>query len=156
MKQLTALALSLVAYLGLPATTERPISDHPLAWMAGHWSGQGLGGTVDESWMPSAGGAMLGTFRLIQDGEVKFYELMTIENRPSGLVMSLKHFDPDLTSWEAKDEARVWPGEMLEDGVMRFGPVEYQRNKENGMVVRVEVTKGTETSQQVLTYTRHG
>ena len=42
-----------------------------LAWLAGHWRGEGLSGTTEELWLPAEGGAMLGTFRLVVGGAVR-------------------------------------------------------------------------------------
>jgi len=114
----------------------------------------GFDGEVEETWLPSAGGAMLGTFRLIAKERVSFYELMTIEDRLDGPVMLLKHFDPDLSSWEEKHETNVWPGEPVEDGFARFGPVEYERTGEDSLTTRVEVENGGEITRHELTFRR--
>ena len=45
-------------------------------WLAGHWRGEGLGGQCEEIWSAPAAGTMVGSFRLMKDGEVSFYELM--------------------------------------------------------------------------------
>jgi hypothetical protein len=71
-------------------------------WIVGHWTGTGLGGTSDEMWMPPAGGAMLGSFRQLQDGKVVFYEILTLAERDGTVVLRLKHFNGDLTGWEEK------------------------------------------------------
>jgi hypothetical protein len=73
-----------------------------LAWLAGRWIGEGLGGTMDEVWSEPAGGAMVGYFRLVRDGKPVFYEIMTLLESENSVEMRLKHVNPDMTGWEEK------------------------------------------------------
>ena len=75
-----------------------------MAWLAGSWSGEGLGGVSEEVWGPPAGGVMVGTYRLIKKGKPVFYEMCWMLETEGTLVLRLKHFDPDLTGWEEKDK----------------------------------------------------
>lgn len=74
-----------------------------MAWLAGTWEGEGLGGTFDEVWTSPAGGAMAGFFRLVRDGKPVFYELLTVLEHEGSLEMRLKHANPDMTGWEEKN-----------------------------------------------------
>lgn len=71
------------------------------AWLAGHWTGDGFGGTSQEIWSPpSADGTMMGMYRHHQaDGSLNFYEFMTLDSTG----MKIKHFHPNLEGWEEKD-----------------------------------------------------
>ena len=80
---------------------EAQISD--LAWLAGRWEGEGLGGTMDEVWSEPAGGAMVGYFRLVRDGKAVFYEILTLLESENSVEMRLKHVNPDMTGWEEKN-----------------------------------------------------
>ena len=73
-----------------------------LAWLAGRWTGEGLGGRIDEVWSEPDGGAMVGYFRLIKDGKPVFYEILTILEVEGSVEMRLKHVNPDMTGWEEK------------------------------------------------------
>lgn len=89
--------------LKLPADGVRPqarIGD--LVWLQGRWEGEGLGGTMEEVWSAPAGGAMVGYFRLVRNGEPTFYELMTLLEIDGSVEMRLKHVSPDMTGWEEK------------------------------------------------------
>ena len=74
-------------------------------WLAGRWVGEGLGGKVEETWAPAAGGQMIGHFQLVKDGKPVFYEIMLLDSQPGGLRLRVKHFNPDFTAWEDK---AVW------------------------------------------------
>lgn len=123
-----------------PATAEE--EEAPLAWLVGRWLGEGLGGQVEETWLPPLGGVMLGTFRLIRDGRPDFYELMTIRVDDGEPVMALKHFHPDLAGWEEKDERLLWPAHLHEEDEVGFGPVHYERLTEDSLRVTVELGEG--------------
>lgn len=74
-----------------------------LAWLAGQWEGEGLGGAVDEVWSAPAGGAMVGYFRLVVGNKPVFYEIMTLLEAEGSVEMRLKHVHPDMKGWEEKD-----------------------------------------------------
>jgi hypothetical protein len=102
---------------GAPATLES------ISWLAGHWQGEALGGKTEEIWSPAEGGSMMGMFRLLVGEKVQFYELMSITEEDSSLVLRIKHFNHDLTGWEEKDEreefhlVRVTPQKLFFDGI---------------------------------------
>ncbi len=97
-----------------PATLAR------MKWLQGRWTGEALGGEVEEVWGPAHGGAMLGTFRLVRDGKPVFYEFMTLVEEEGSLVMRLKHFNPDLTGWEEKDQSEEFRLVAIEDDAVHF------------------------------------
>lgn len=76
-----------------------------LSWLVGHWKGEALGGVTEEIWSPAMEGAMMGSFRLVSKGVIKFYELMTITEEDNSLILRIKHFDSQLKGWEEKDES---------------------------------------------------
>jgi len=63
---------------------------------------------------------MMGTFRLMKDDEVQFYEFMVLTREAEGIVMKIKHFTPKLVGWEEKDEAVRFDLEDLEPDRARF------------------------------------
>lgn len=75
-----------------------------MAWLAGSWTGKGLGGISEEMWSKPAGGSMMGTYRLIKDGKPVFYEMCWIVEQGDTILFRLKHFNADLTGWEEKDK----------------------------------------------------
>lgn len=75
-----------------------------MEWLAGAWTGEGLGGISEEMWSKPAGGAMVGTYRLIKEGKPVFYEMCWIVENEGTITLRLKHFNPDLTGWEEKDK----------------------------------------------------
>ena len=75
-----------------------------VAWIAGHWRGEALGGIVEEVWTPPLGDSMMASFKLTVNGQVKFYELETISRQGETLILKLKHFSSNLHGWEEKEE----------------------------------------------------
>ena len=91
--------------LRLPADAPRPkASVADLAWLAGRWTGEGLGGRIEETWSAPDAGSMVGYFRLVKDDKPVFYEIMTILEVDGSLQMRLKHVNPDMTGWEEKND----------------------------------------------------
>ncbi|HVT13126.1 MAG TPA: DUF6265 family protein [Fimbriimonadaceae bacterium] len=76
-----------------------------VAWFEGHWSGERNGEPVEEYWSAPAAASMMGMFRWIRDGAVRFFEILTVEESGEGLVLRVKHFHPGLKGWEEKDES---------------------------------------------------
>lgn len=80
-----------------------------VAWLTGRWSGEGLGSIAEETWLPPAGDAMAGVFRLVGEDGVQFYEVVTVREVAGSLLLQLKHFGPDLVGWEESDETVDFP-----------------------------------------------
>lgn len=71
------------------------------SWLVGSWTGDGFGGISHETWAEPVNGTMMGMYRHINaDGDLVFYEFLLLDE--TGL--RLKHFHPDLTGWEEKDD----------------------------------------------------
>jgi hypothetical protein len=91
-----------------------------MRWLAGHWTGEALGGVSEEIWSPPGGGSMMGMYRLIKDGKPMFYELLTIVEEQGSLILRLKHFHADLKGWEEKDKTVEFPLVAVRDGAVHF------------------------------------
>ena len=127
-----------------------------VAWLTGYWIGEGLGGEVEDVWLPPKAGVLLGAFRLHRtDGKPGFYELFAIEEVDDTLQFVVKHFNPDWVGWEEKDKAlrirlsRIAPGEFA------FGRIVFQRAGPDGLVVKLGIReKSGEVRHETLTYRR--
>jgi hypothetical protein len=110
-----------------PATLDQ------VAWLAGHWVGEGLGGASEELWSPPAGGAMMGTYRLLKDGAPVFYEFLLLVEEHGTLILKLKHFGPDLTGWEEKADFVDFPLVAIEGDAVHFDGLTYERQADGSM-----------------------
>lgn len=122
--------------LKLSADTLRPparIED--LGWIAGHWSGEALGGWSEEIWSEPVAGSMLGMFRLIREERPVFYELMTLAEDRGSLVLRVKHFDPDLVGWEEKTETVDFNLVALNKDSAFFNGLTFQKSKKDELVI---------------------
>jgi len=130
---------------------ERPKATvEELAWIAGHWRGPGLGGTAEEVWTEPAGGAMLGMFRSLgPDGEVRFYELFTLaEDDDGSLSIRLKHFNPDMTGWEEKDEMVTFPLVALSEDAAWFDRLTFHRAGPDELHVHLAIGQPDGTARE--------
>jgi hypothetical protein len=141
-RERTLVLLALGAALASPGAAQDKLTEHTwtrsaggpapraavedMAWLAGSWTGEALGGTVDEIWSLPRAGAMMGMFRLVQDGKTVFYELMTILEEDESLVLRLKHFDGgDLAAWEEKRKTVDFPLVAVVDGAFHFDGITF-------------------------------
>lgn len=92
-----------------------------LAWIAGHWSMQREGDTLDELWSQPSGTSMMGVFRwLNRDGTVRLFEVLAIVAEGDDIRFRFRHFGPDLTAWEEKDKPLTFKLSRLADGEAVF------------------------------------
>ena len=91
-----------------------------LDWIVGHWAGGRGTDWFEEWWAEPAGGTMVGMFRWLQDGAVRFYELLTVEPEGDHIVWRIKHFKPGLIGWEEKDAAVTLDLVRLDEGEAVF------------------------------------
>jgi hypothetical protein len=100
-------ALSRVAPVAAGARTERAdqraragLALADLDWLAGAWTGKGLGGDVELHWSKPTGGSMVGMSRLVQNGKTGFFEFILIEQDEQGVTLRFQHFNPGFAAWE--------------------------------------------------------
>jgi len=122
-----------------------PKSIADIAWIAGHWKGDGLGGKFEETWNPPLGGEMVGMFKLVNDDKVVFYELMTIGPgaNKDAFALRLKHFGGDFVGWEEKDKVVTFPFVSASETEVVFEGLKFSRESKDAadrMLIEV-VTK---------------
>jgi hypothetical protein len=110
-----------------------------LSWIAGSWQGEAFGAKTEEVWNPPSGGSMMGMFKLYSDNEVMFYELMTIRQTGTTILMQLKHFNNDLSGWEEQNETVDFKLVKVEEGIVYFDGLTFERVSENEMNVYVVI-----------------
>jgi hypothetical protein len=76
--------------------------------MTGNWRGTIGEDSIDESWSSPAGNTLMGMFRWLSGDQVSLYEFMLIEALEDTLRLKIKHFNPDFTGWEAKDQSTTF------------------------------------------------
>jgi hypothetical protein len=169
MRRLLAAALLAAAGAALaqypaPGTPPAPAAKAPsppariadVAWLQGYWVGEGLGGAVEDVWLPPKAGVLLGAFRLLRsDGKPGLYELFAIEEVDDALQFAVKHFNPAWVGWEEKDKAlRIRLSKVSADEIA-FGRIVFQREGPDGLVVRLAIReKSGELRHETLTYRR--
>jgi len=137
-----------------PGTPAPSAKVEDMAWMAGHWVGEALGGTVEEIWSPPRGGSMMGMFRLVKDGQTVFYELMTIVPEDGSLVLRLKHFNADLTGWEEKQKTVDFPLVAVADGAFHFEGLSFRPDGEDHLRVHLAMHRKDGTvREETFVYT---
>jgi hypothetical protein len=125
-----------------------------IGWLQGHWVGKALGGDTEEMWMPPQHGVMLGMYRLIKDGKPVFYELLTFSEEGGSLVLNLKHFEPNLTSWEEKAQSRKFALVAKEPGKLFFEGMTFIRQDENSVTAYVAIGRDGKVSEERFDYRR--
>ncbi|MEP7358512.1 MAG: DUF6265 family protein, partial [Anaerolineales bacterium] len=111
-----------------------PVSANDVAWLAGRWVGTRAGDAIEEIWSPPAANTLMGMFRWLRDGKVRFFELISLEAAGAGLVLRLKHFEPGLQGWEEKDQAVTFDLVALSDDEVVF--FQHSLRKTQWMVYR--------------------
>ena len=115
----------------------------PLGFLVGDWCGSGLGGEVVERWSRPIGNAMTGSFTATKDGHVSFHEFWAVVATDDGIAIRLKHFDPDLSSWEAQKEATVFPLERATANAAYFTGLVYEQPTPDTLTATVDTSNGT-------------
>jgi hypothetical protein len=142
-----AIALFAAAGLALASPFAAAAADiADASWLAGRWVGEGLGGTIEESWAPAAGGQMIGHFQLVSGGKPAFYELLLLDAQPTGLRLRVKHFNPDFSAWEDKAEWHSFEPVSAAPNLLRFKGLTLERkDDELTILVTLKAKDGTVT-----------
>jgi len=74
--------------------------------LSGSWFGTRGDDLVEVHYgTPKGTQSLMGMFRWIRNGKVWFFEFVTLEAEPQGLMYRIKHFHPGLVGWEEKSES---------------------------------------------------
>ncbi|HYR27443.1 MAG TPA: DUF6265 family protein [Thermoanaerobaculia bacterium] len=106
-----------------------------MAWLAGHWTGTGLGGHCTETWSPVDNGVMLGTFRLVREGKPVFYEFLAVGMFEGKLAMRLKHFNADITGWEQPEKFVEFKHTKTDGNTIEFEGLRFVREGKDKVTI---------------------
>jgi hypothetical protein len=129
-----------------------------LSFIAGHWKGTMGQSSIIEVWSKPEGDAMVGMFKLTSGGKTRMTEFMAIEQRESGPVLIMRHFNPGLIAREEKDAPLVWTVEKNEPNRAVFfaekegSRLEYLRQGDS-LTVTLEKTAAGKTTRTPFRFT---
>ena len=123
-------------------------------FMAGSWKGTGMGGQVEEIWTQASGGSLMGAFKLLDEDGTSFYEFIHILETDQGVVLQLKHFNPDLTGWEEKEDYVSFPLVKVEKNAAYFRGLTYRVPEPDRLEVYLALRRGGETQEVSFTFDR--
>lgn len=124
-----------------------------LSWMVGYWTGSGLGGECEEVWMPAVDDHMIGTFRFWENGKLVFSEFMNLLQEGESISMKLKHFNPDLSGWEEKEEWTTFRLIELSENKVWFDGLTIERIGDV-MIYQLALTENGERTIEELRFTK--
>ena len=125
-----------------------------MEWLAGSWVGEGLGGRVEETWNSPSAGTMIGTFKLVHGDEPSIYEIELIEEEEGSLVWKVKHFNPDFSAWEDKEDYVSFPLVKIEPGTAYFDGMTVKKEGEDGMTIFLAMSHDGAISEEILKFDR--
>lgn len=129
--------MQIAATKATQAAKTASISD--VAWLAGRWIGDGLGGQMEEVWSPPVGPQMVGHFRLETKGVPALYELMLLDVFEGGLRMRVKHFNPTFVGWEEKDAWHTFPFVSCTPGALILDGLELRSAGPDRLTIRLSI-----------------
>lgn len=126
-----------------------------VAWIAGYWRGEAMGGVAEEIWSRPHGGSMMAAFKLTVNGVVKFYELETIVEQDETLLLRIKHFAADLHGWEARDESVDFRLVKMTADKVYFDGLTFEKVSDDEMNVYVIIGDEGEEKETKFNYRRY-
>ncbi|MFD2037325.1 DUF6265 family protein [Belliella marina] len=126
-----------------------------LHWISGYWKGTGLGGDVDELWLPQMDNSMVGIFRYAMEGELVFSEYMHLIEEKGLLYLKIKHFGRDLVGWEEKEEWTTFKFIKSEGQTAYFSGLTFHRENDQLTIKLLINSKGT-THEESFVYQKTG
>ena len=126
-----------------------------VSWLVGNWSGEAFGVSFEEHWNPPSAGSMIGFFKLLDGDEVSFYELLLLVEEEGSLSLKVKHFNPDFTAWEDKEDYVTFRYIMSEEDAVHFSGISFYRVDDDNMIGYIVFRKGDEIREEKLVYRRN-
>ena len=131
-----------------------PATLDDVAWLVGSWEGEAFGGTFEEVWNPPSKGSMVGFFKFMGDEAVAFYELMLLVEEEGSLSLKVKHFNPDFSAWEDREEYVDFRFVSAEEDVIHFSGISFYRLSDNEIQAWIRMRSGDQITEEKLVYRR--
>ncbi|MCH6233264.1 DUF6265 family protein [Cognataquiflexum rubidum] len=119
-----------------------------LNWIAGYWTGTGLGGDCEELWLPPRDNNMVGTFRFMMNGSLIFSEYMNMVEEDGKLSLKIKHFNRDLTPWEEKEDWTIFKFIKSEGQTAYFSGITFHRTGDELMIRLAMTNEGKKSIEE--------
>lgn len=122
------------------------------SWLTGRWVGPGFGGVFEELWSePDVNGDLMGMFRYADSaGAVQFYEFWVLDE--TGL--KLRHFNPDFTAWESKEDYIDFTMKKAETGKLQLKGLVYELIAEDQLKISLDLRRGDTVKTEIFVLTR--
>ena len=131
-----------------PATLE------DAAFLVGHWDGTGFGGRIEEVWNPPSAGSMVGMFKFFVEDKVVFYELLLMTVEDGTLSLKVKHFNPDFTAWEEKEDFIEFRLVKFDEDALHFGGLSFYKRGADAIDGFIVMKYADGIREEPLVYTR--
>jgi len=125
-----------------------------VSWLVGSWAGEAFGNTFEQAWNPPSAGSMIGFFKLLDDDEVAFYELLLLVEEHGSLSLKVKHFNADFTAWEDKEDYVTFRFVKAEEDAVHLSGISFYRIDENTLHGYLVMRSGDEIREEKLVYRR--
>lgn len=123
-------------------------------WLVGSYSGAAFGGQFEQHWSAPSAGTMVGTFKLMEDGAVTFYELLLLSVDDGTLSLKVKHFNPDFTAWEEKTDFIDFRLVKFDNDELHFGGLSFYRRGDDTIDAYIVMRSGETVREEKLEYRR--
>ncbi len=131
--------------------THAPFNIQDYSWLVGSWTGDGFGGISHETWAEPVNGTMMGMYRHINaKGELVFYEFLLLDETG----MRLKHFNPDLTGWEEKDDMTTFEMISFSKDKIEMKGLILEKKSDTEMVISLKMKRNGESHTEVFNMKR--
>ncbi|MFT7477361.1 MAG: hypothetical protein ACI80N_000635 [Gammaproteobacteria bacterium] len=131
------------------SVTEAPTMLEELEWLVATWRVSRSDGFIEETWIPAAGGAMLGIGRTVTNGRMTSFEYLRIEQRGDRLVYVAQPGGRAGTEFEMADRSDQHV--LFENPDHDFPKWLLYERREDGSVM---ATAGNDESQLEFDYAR--
>jgi len=136
---------------GKPAAAANPSI---MNWMVGNWTGEAFGGKVSETWTRLGEGILIGMFALVKDNKPVFYEFMSFTEENGECMLKLKHFHPNLVSWEEKEKTTNFRFIKKDGNRFYFSGLTFENNGKNNLTIYLALTQNGKTSEEIFRFVR--
>jgi hypothetical protein len=125
-----------------------------VAMLVGSWSGEAFGSKFEETWNAPSAGSMIGFFKLFQEDEIAFYELLLLVEEEGSVSLKVKHFAEDFTAWEDKGDYITFRFIKAEENAVHFSGISFYRIDDDTMHGYIVMRSGDTVREEKLVYRR--